>query len=52
MVYAILNLAYSKEYMYYKLKPLEWNKGMNLVLGLIQENLIENSIQNCLPFIV
>ena len=35
----------------YKLKTLELVKRMNLVLGLTQENSIENSIQNCLPYI-
>jgi len=36
---------------YYKLKTLELIKKINLILGLIQENLIENSIQDCLPYI-
>jgi len=31
----------------YKLKNLESFKRKNLVLGLIQENLMENSIQDC-----
>jgi len=33
----------------YKLKSLALNKGINLILGLIQENSIENSVQNSLP---
>ena len=37
---------------YYKLKLLELDKRKNLVLGLIQENLIESSIQDCLPYIL
>jgi len=36
---------------YYKLKNLELFKRKNLILGLIQENLIENSIQDHLPYI-
>ena len=35
----------------YKFKTLELVKKVNLVLGLTQENLIENSIQDCLPYI-
>jgi len=36
---------------YYKFKTLGLVKKVNLVLGLTQENLIENSIQDCLPYI-
>ena len=36
----------------YKLKTLEWVNEKNLVLGLTQENSIENSVQNCLPYIL
>ena len=36
----------------YKLKILEWVKNKNLVSGLTQENLIENSVQDCLPYIL
>ena len=36
---------------YYKLKTLELVKKINLVLELIQENLIENSVQDCLHYI-
>jgi len=36
----------------YKLKLLELDKRKNLVLGLTQENLIENSVQDCLPYIL
>ena len=36
---------------YYKFKTLELVKKVNLVLGLTQENSIENSIQNHLPYI-
>ena len=39
-------------YKCYKLKPLELDQRKNLVLGLIQENLIENSVQDCLPYIL
>ena len=38
-----------KEAECYKLKSLALDKGINLILGLIQENLIENSVQNSLP---
>jgi len=36
----------------YKLRILELIKRKNLVLGLTQESLIENSLQDCLPFIL
>jgi len=36
----------------YKFKTLELVKKVNLVLGLTQENSIENSLQDCLPFIL
>ena len=36
----------------YDLMTLELIKERNLVLELIQENLIENSIQDCLPYIL
>jgi len=36
----------------YNLIILEWVKERNLVLGLTQENLIENSIQDCLSYIL
>jgi len=36
----------------YKLKTLELVKRMNLVLELTQENSIENSIQDSLPYIL
>jgi len=36
----------------YNSKTLEWVNMKNLVLGLTQENLIENSVQNCLSFIL
>ncbi len=36
----------------YKLKTLELIKRKNLVLGLTQENSIENSVQNSLPYIL
>ena len=39
-------------YMYYDSITLELIKEENLILGLIQENLIENSIQDCLPYIL
>ena len=39
-------------YNYYKLKTLELIKKKNLVLGLIQENSIENSAQDSLPYIL
>ena len=35
----------------YNSKILKWVNMKNLILGLIQENSIENSVQNCLPFI-
>jgi len=35
----------------YKLKSLKLDKRKNLVLGLTQENSIENSVQDCLPYI-
>jgi len=36
----------------YNSKTLEWVNKKNLVLGLTQENSIENSVQNCLPYIL
>ena len=36
----------------YKLKTLELVKRKNLILGLTQENLIENSVQDSLPYIL
>ena len=36
----------------YKLETLELIKRKNLVLGLTQENSIENSIQDCLSYIL
>ena len=36
---------------YYDFKILEWIKKRNLLLGLIQENSIENLVQNCLLYI-
>ena len=36
----------------YKLKILELIKRKNLVLGLTQENSIENSVQDSLPYIL
>jgi len=36
----------------YNSKTLELVNKKNLVLGLIQENSIENSLQDCLPFIL
>jgi len=47
----VKNIKGSRIDNYYKLKTLELVKKINLVLGLIQENLIENSVQNCLPYI-
>ena len=41
-----------KEMGCYKLKNLELFKRKNLVLGLIQENLIENSVQDHLSYIL
>jgi len=38
-----------KEAECYKLKSLALDKRINLILGLIQENSIENSVQNSLP---
>ena len=38
--------------MCYNSKILELVIKKNLVLELIQENLIENSVQNCLPYIL
>ena len=37
--------------MYYNLKTLELVDEKNLVLGLIQENLIESSVHDYLPYI-
>ena len=37
---------------YYNSKALELVNEQNLVLGLIQENSIENSVQNCLSYIL
>ena len=36
----------------YKLRTLELVKRKNLILGLTQENSIENSVQDCLPYIL
>jgi len=36
----------------YNLKTLGLVNEKNLVLGLTQENSIENSVQNCLPYIL
>ena len=36
----------------YNSKTLEWVNMKNLILGLTQENLIENSVQNCLHFML
>ena len=36
----------------YKFKILELVKKGNLILGLTQENSIESSIQDCLPYIL
>jgi len=36
----------------YKLRSLELDKRKNLVLELTQENSIENSVQDCLPYIL
>ena len=44
-----VNMLYN---IYYNLKTLELNYKRNLVLGLTQENLIENSVQDCLPYIL
>jgi len=46
IVLAIIHLT-----IYYKLKPLELDKRKNLILGLTQENSIENSVQDCLSYI-
>ena len=40
----------SRIYKCYNLKILELVNKKNLVLELIQENSIENSVQNCLPY--
>ena len=40
-----------KPSLYYELKILELVKENNLVLKLIQENLIENSVQDHIPYI-
>ena len=37
---------------YYNSKTLKLVNKRNLVLGLTQENSIENSVQNCLPYIL
>ena len=37
---------------YYNSKTLKQVNGKNLILRLIQENSIENSIQDCLPYIL
>ena len=48
-----LKLGYWPSYFkYYKLKTLELIKRKNLVLGLIQENLIESSVQDSLLYIL
>jgi len=43
----VLCLSFS----YYNLKILEWISKKNLILELIQENSIKNSVQNCLSYI-
>ena len=37
---------------YYNFKTLELVKKVNLVLGLIQENSIKNSVKDCLSYIL
>ena len=39
-------------HLYYKLKILELIKRKNLVLRLTQENSMENSVQDSLPYIL
>ena len=53
MVHVILNLAYSKEYIYYMLQSqdLRVDQVKEPCIGLTQENSIENSIQDCLSYI-
>jgi len=46
------NREIGKELDCYKFKTLELVKKVNLVLGLTQENSIENSLQDCLPLIL
>ena len=46
------NYSYVKLEKCYKLKTLELIKRKNLVLELTQENSIENSIQDSLPYIL
>ena len=36
----------------YNMKSLEWDKGQTLVLEKIQENSIESSLQDSLPYIL
>ena len=54
MVHVILNLAYSKEYIYYMLQSqdLRVDQVKEPCIGLTQENSIENSVQDCLPYIL
>jgi len=47
-----LSSACMKLAMCYKLKILELVKRMNLILELTQENSIENSVQDCLSYIL
>jgi len=54
MVHVILNLAYSKEYIYYMLQSQDLRVGQvkEPCIGLTQENSIENSVQDCLLYIL
>jgi len=45
-------IGFKNEWTYYDSMTLELIKERNHVLGLIQENLMENSVQNCLPYIL
>ena len=45
-------IGFKNEWTCYDSMTLELIKERNLVLGLIQENLMENSVQNCLPYIL
>jgi len=47
----IVDLVLKNVYFCYNSKTLEWVNKKNLVLGLTQENLIENSVQNHLLYI-
>ena len=47
-----LDTSILKEDKCYNLKSLEWDKGQTLVLEKTQENLIESSLQNSLPYIL